>query len=298
MLTIFSSPKPFRGHIEVIQRNAILSWLQLRPPCEVFLLGSGYGTAAIARELKVPHIPEIETNELGTPLVSSLFQRAAESANNAFLCYVNADIILMEDFLKAARSVIATRDSFLVVGRRWDLEVTDSIDFVPGWQERLRRHADSAGHLHGHSGLDYLLYSKGLWNNIPPFALGRGAWDNWLVFDACRRGATVIDATCAIRAIHQNHNYSHIGGTPKSFASGIEFERNISLCGGYPGAYTSLSARYVLTDKGTKPVRLRRFLYSAYRMLKITAIRCLRGYDPLADRPSRDSSSGENRPNV
>ena len=30
-LTIFAVPKPFEGHIDVIQRNAIRSWQRLRP---------------------------------------------------------------------------------------------------------------------------------------------------------------------------------------------------------------------------------------------------------------------------
>ena len=39
MLTLFTIPKVFRGHIGVIQRNAIKSWTLLRPACEVVLLG-------------------------------------------------------------------------------------------------------------------------------------------------------------------------------------------------------------------------------------------------------------------
>jgi hypothetical protein len=45
MLTIFAIPKPFRGHIGVIQRNAICSWLELRQACEIILLGDDEGTA-------------------------------------------------------------------------------------------------------------------------------------------------------------------------------------------------------------------------------------------------------------
>ncbi len=31
MITIFAIPKPFKGHIDVIQRNAIQSWTKLSP---------------------------------------------------------------------------------------------------------------------------------------------------------------------------------------------------------------------------------------------------------------------------
>jgi hypothetical protein len=50
MLTIFTIPKPFRGHIEVIQRNAIESWLRLRPQCEIILCGDDPGVAEAASE--------------------------------------------------------------------------------------------------------------------------------------------------------------------------------------------------------------------------------------------------------
>ena len=39
MLTIFSTPKPFRGHIGVIQRNAIESWKRIHPDVEIILFG-------------------------------------------------------------------------------------------------------------------------------------------------------------------------------------------------------------------------------------------------------------------
>ncbi len=50
MLTIFSIPKPFEGHIGIIQRNAIQSWIALSG-CEVILCADEYGTAEITYEL-------------------------------------------------------------------------------------------------------------------------------------------------------------------------------------------------------------------------------------------------------
>jgi len=45
MLTIFIASKPFSGHIDIIQQNAIRSWLSLRPECEIILFGGEKGTA-------------------------------------------------------------------------------------------------------------------------------------------------------------------------------------------------------------------------------------------------------------
>ena len=80
MLTIFTIPKAFQGHAGVIQTNAIQSWLKLRPECEIILLGDDEGTAEVAAKFGVRHIPKVERNEYGTPLVSSIFSLAQDIA--------------------------------------------------------------------------------------------------------------------------------------------------------------------------------------------------------------------------
>jgi hypothetical protein len=50
-LTIFTSPKPFtkNPHINLIQRNAIQSWLHLGPEVEVFMMGDEAGMGSRSR---------------------------------------------------------------------------------------------------------------------------------------------------------------------------------------------------------------------------------------------------------
>ena len=105
MLTIFSIPKPFLGHIGVIQRNAVKSWLALRPECEVILLGDEEGTATCAQELGVRHCAGIARNEYGTPLLDDAFARVTAASRFPRLCYVNADIILPAAFLRCVERV-------------------------------------------------------------------------------------------------------------------------------------------------------------------------------------------------
>lgn len=103
LITIFSAPKPFTdAHIATIQRNAIKSWTLL-PDVEVILLGEETGLAQAAHELGVKHIPNVTRNESGTPLISSMFQLARENSSSDLLCIINADMILMPDFVAAAR---------------------------------------------------------------------------------------------------------------------------------------------------------------------------------------------------
>ena len=92
MLTIFSAPKPFRDHIGRIQRNALRSWLALGSGIQVILLGSEDGLVEAADEFGLYLIQDIERNDQGTPLVSSIFAEAQSAAHHDLLCYVNADI--------------------------------------------------------------------------------------------------------------------------------------------------------------------------------------------------------------
>jgi len=43
MLTIFTTPKPFEGHIDTIQRNALSSWKALSGSPEVLIIGNELG---------------------------------------------------------------------------------------------------------------------------------------------------------------------------------------------------------------------------------------------------------------
>src|SRR4030095_11175209 len=102
-ITLFSAPKPFTNpHIALIQRNAVKSWTLL-PDVEVILIGEETGLAEAARELGVKHIPNVARNESGTPLISSMFQLARENSHSDLLCIINADMILMSDFLEVAK---------------------------------------------------------------------------------------------------------------------------------------------------------------------------------------------------
>ncbi len=127
LLTLFSSPKPFTDpHIATIQRNAIKSWTLL-PDVEVILLGEETGLAEAARELGVKHIPGVECNATGTPLISSMFQLARENSHSDLLCIINADMILMPDFVEAARQVMGLkREIRPALSQRWDYDITDA----------------------------------------------------------------------------------------------------------------------------------------------------------------------------
>jgi hypothetical protein len=237
-ITIFSAPKPFTNpHIALIQRNAIRSWLALGPlaatgdEVEVILVGEEEGLAEAASELNVLHIREVERNSYGTPLIRSIFDLARKAGKGELLAYINADILLLPDFLEASERVAALADRFLIVGQRWDLDVLTPLDFSRGWDRRLNGLVDEAGKLHPAGGSDYFVFPRDCFSNIPALAVGRAGWDNWMIYEARRRGWPVIDATADVRIIHQSHDYSHLPeGKPHYRLP--ETDENVRLGGG------------------------------------------------------------------
>lgn len=260
MLTIFTVPKPFRTHIGIIQNNAIQSWLSLRPQPEVILLGSDEGTAETASKFGIRHVPDIECNEYGTPLVSSIFSVAQDTSTHQLMCYVNADIILLSDFMMAINQV--RKKSFLIIGRRWDIDLKDTLNFNnTDWEANLRTYVKETGKLHGAFGLDYFVFPRGLYERIPPFAIGRTTWDNWLVYQARFLKVPVIDATRAITAIHQNHDYLHNPQGKTGVWEGPEAKRNLGLARGREHSFGLDYATHTLTPRGIKRALTMRHLY-------------------------------------
>jgi len=272
VLTLFAVPKPFRGHISIIQRNAIRSWTLLRPACQIILFGDEEGTAEVAAEFGVKHVPDVARNEYGTPLVSDIFEQAQRRASHDLLCYINADIVLMSDFTAAVRRVTFRR--FLLVGQRWDVDLDEPWNFEdPQWETHLREYARSHGKLHPPYGIDYFVFTRGLWEAIPPFAIGRPAWDNWMIFSARTSGAAVIDATKAILAIHQNHEYAHVPHGVNGTWEGPEAERNRAMRGSYSNAFTAKDATWQLTSRWLVPALARDYLRHRGERLTVLGFR-------------------------
>src|SRR5882724_6501538 len=253
MLTIFATPKPFRGHIAIIQRNAIRSWTLLRPACEVILMGNDEGTAEIAAEFGVRYVPDIARNTFGTPLVSDLFKQAQQLSVNNFFCYVNSDIILMSDFMQALQRVVDQKNRFLLVGHRWNFDIKEVLEFTPDWEEQLRSQVKKFAILAGANAIDFFVFPRDLLGEIPPFAIGRPVWDNWMLYRARSLSVPLIDATPVVMAVHQNHDYSHHPQGKAGLWNGDEQLANDKLTGGAEHKFLLSDATHVLT-----PQKLRR----------------------------------------
>jgi hypothetical protein len=99
--------------------------------------------------------------------------------------------------------------------------------------------------------MDYFVFTRNGWEDLPPFTLGRPVWDNWMVYHARRLGRPVVDATLGVMAVHQNHPAIYS-------AKGSESTQNQSLAQdtGMSRLFTLLDATHLLTPAGLLETRL------------------------------------------
>lgn len=233
-LTLFALPKPMIGDARRLQRNAFSSWARLRPEIEVFLLGDETGIREAADEFGFHHLADLRRNQWGTPLLHDGFARIRERSRTSLLGYVNADILFGRDLVSAIGNLQRmTSNRFLAIGQRWESELQQD---VTTWEaERLEQWIGSQrGQVPVASVVckDYFLFPRHLYQELPAFAVGRGNWDNWMVYQAHRQGHPVVDLSAHVTAVHQPHQHQHSGGRIKAYVSGPEARENQRLAGG------------------------------------------------------------------
>ncbi len=234
MVTVFSVPKPFAGRIGDIQRAALESWTALGAAVQVVVLGDETGVATAARESGVEHVAELQRTERGTPRLDSAFRAADRVARHDLRCFVNADVMLYDDLLAALRAVAGNAARFLLIGQTLDVD-------RPLGRDAARR----LGTPRGAAALDWFAFSAGLYGDVPPFAIGRACFDNWLVWRARQEGI-VVDASRDVVAAHLRHGYDHVEGGKREAYCGEEAARNLELAGGKSRLYTIHDASHVL----------------------------------------------------
>jgi hypothetical protein len=263
VITLFALPRAFEGDADVAQRNALASWVRLGPQVEVLLIGADAGVAAAAAAAGVRHEERVAVSPYGTPLLDSAFALAREASSRRLLAYVNADIVLLPDFVETIRRI--RFGSFLCVGRRWNVPLTEPLDFGSDYGQHLQRLLASAGELALPDAVDYFALDRaGPLTELPPFVVGRPGWDNWMILRARSLGVPVIDATRTITAIHPSHGYEHVPERGAYRWSGPEAEANFALMKGIERLQTR-HATHVATRLGILPALTPRRIVSRVR---------------------------------
>jgi hypothetical protein len=260
-VTIFAIPKPFEGHDGIIQRNAVRSWAALGIP--IILLCDDPGVEEMAAEVGATFVPDLPRNDLGTPLLDAAFRIAGERAETDLIAYTNCDIIFTESPAIATRQL--PYDQFLGVGLRYDTDITEELDFnSEDWPEVVRKIKESQSAKGWPACVDYFIIPRvSPLTGLPPFAVGRPAWDNWMCAKAWDLHFPLVDLTEWLLAVHQNHGYGHVKEGTGRLWEGREAEENRELGRGLPGYFGIDRATYTLEKSG----RLRPVHRNLARML-------------------------------
>ena len=258
MISFFTSLKPFHGIAAVQQRNALRSWQTSNPGSEIIVFGSAEAGADLLAEVSATHRPSIAQNEFGTPLISAMFAEAQLIARHSVLCYINGDIILLPDFALAVAR-LAGWQTFAAVGQRRDIDCDAPIDFGgTDWSVRLLAEVDGRGRLHPPFGIDYFVFRRGAIGPLPPFAIGRPAWDNYLIMHLLGRGVPLVDLSLAAVVVHQNHSHAHIPQAKGKLWEGPEADCNRALADQHSGKlnrryYSVRNAQWIMLDRHVVP---------------------------------------------
>lgn len=247
MLTLFTVPRSFTGKYASLQLNALKSWLLLRPQIQIILFGDDPGTQEIAKAYHVDYIGKVERTKFGTPLLHDIFEKARQFARCQTLMYTNSDMLYLPDLIKSIKLV--TFSQFLLIGRRYNLDIEHKLVLNKSWKEKLRERLQTESQLYKFGALDYFVFPKSVNFDMPPFAVGRTAWDNWMVYKARSLRIPVINASNIITAIHQNHAYEHVNGS-RAAKFKQEKDRNWQLVGDRRKFFNSRDATHIMTRNG------------------------------------------------
>lgn len=209
---IVSVPFPFEGRYNILQRNAIGSWMRLEPQPEIILMGSDAGVKEYAEEHGLHHLPDIALNPLGNLSCADIFEQGQREASQYadLMIYADCDVVMCSDLIPVLELVDSEFDDFLMVSGRWSARIDYEIDFeTPDWEQRVRE----AVFKYHNRGSDYFVFRPGFFEGMPDFSIGRGWWDGWKMGYPLARGIPLINAKEVSKVVHQDHGLRG-GGTP------------------------------------------------------------------------------------
>jgi hypothetical protein len=153
-----------------------------------------------------------------------------------------------------------------MVSARINLDMDVPILFDDDWRRSLQQTCKTRGTAGDHTSIDFFVFPKGLYRDIPPLAIGRAWFDQWMIKAAAQRGP-VVDATALKPIVHQNHGYAHVAGGRATVYQGVEAERNLAIYG-QAQSYTLLSCTHALRSDGRiRRVHFRRERFQARQLL-------------------------------
>jgi hypothetical protein len=268
-ISLITTLKPFKGLARIHQINSLQSWAKFIEDAEIIVVGESEGFETILSEFKfnIKWIKEVKTSYSGAPYLDDMIKKGLENARNDSVCIINADTILLSDFVNSVSNLINMYDNrFLLTSRSFPLNINTVLDFdEPEIEAHLKHYArKNYTHLDITSlPTDFYFFHRDFLSNakIPPFIYGRGIFVRWYIYHAYCKRIPIIDGTPTITAIHQTHTFDYINDPEVqkelqkaqdpyiALMKGREFRWNLEIAG--PAAYFSGGDfTHILTEHG------------------------------------------------
>ena len=119
----------------------------------------------------------------------------------------------------------------MAVGRRFNLDLDSLVDFQSSDVNDDFFEMAEAEAVEFVMTSDYFIFRRNEFPKLPPFAVGRPYWDNWMVYAGRMASLPVVDVTQAVFAVHQNHGHAHIQQVREREYYGPEGDQNLELLG-------------------------------------------------------------------
>ncbi len=231
-------------------RNSVESWKKaILPHGNIILFDDLKGRIkGLSNIDDITVIEELKKNRWNIPTLDYMFHQAKEAyPRTQYICYVNGDIILPDDFYDRIAPLFELKTEFMLGASPFDIPCPFFINYSDkDWYTKVI--SQHGGYWRGDVAIDLFLFTRNALRRIPPFAVGRSAYDNYLIGHGKEVTGTLINGTRGIGAIHQDHDYRpfknfyHVVSLP-------EAEKNKKIAGGYCRCSLKM-ATHVLDQNG------------------------------------------------
>ena len=122
------------------------------------------------------------------------------------------------------------------------------LEFDGQWERRWADPAIARGKLHSPGAIDLFMFPRGQYEHMPPFAIGRTSYDNWILWNTVASDIPLIDATDFVTLIHQNHDYVH--AQKIDVWDGVEARENRKWVKHWTNFYSIAHATWTMSAEG------------------------------------------------
>ncbi|KAK6174333.1 hypothetical protein SNE40_017634 [Patella caerulea] len=239
-----------------VYTNTFLNWKKFKPHVQPVVFTNESAVIKQAMEHGWECQPLLHVSPYNVPILKYMYIQVQQKYRSRFYAYVNSDILFDDGLIKTLTAVNSSTSlpkvtPLLIIGQRTNvLNVTlaESSTF-----QKLHE-ISKRGRLFHTYAEDYFITDRRFpWETIPELAIGRPAYDNFLVLFARAGNMTVIDSTATILAVHQTTRKGNNEGRSRDH-SRYNFEEinKVYKTVEYGGGLTSCSnwiTRYNTTTK-------------------------------------------------